>query len=224
MANNQHEQTAGREMTLVSIRFRMMQAVMAAFLFLPSVLIAGDEGAASYNSALAEDGGTVIEESALSATVNRAQAQESVNALSLEIQELKRSVIALNRDLRVLEEDLLFPSNTQLNVFVSLDVGKFFTLDSVKMKLNGKTVASHIYTAKEQVALSRGGMHKLHMANLSMGDHSLSAIFTGMGPNGREYKRATTLNISKQNGPKYIELRITDSEMKQQPEFSVKQW
>jgi hypothetical protein len=74
------------------------------------------------------------------------------------------------------------------------------------------------------VALSRGGMHKLHMANLSVGDHSLSAFFTGMGPNGREYKRATNLNISKQNGPKYIELRITDSEMKQQPEFSVKQW
>lgn len=224
MANNQHEQVAGRKMTLVSIRLRVMPAVMAAFLSLPSVLIAGDEGAASYNTALAEDGRTVIEESALSATEDRAQAQESVNALSLEIQALKRSVIALNRDLRVLEEDLLFPSNTQLNVFVSLDVGKFFTLDSVKMKLDGKTVASHIYTDKELVALSRGGMHKLHMDNLSIGDHSLSAFFTGMGPNGREYKRATNLNISKQNGPKYIELRISDSEMKQQPEFSVKQW
>ena len=211
-------------MTLVSIRIRVKQHVMAAFLFIPGVLIAGDEGVSSFGSALAEDGATVIEESALNAAKDRAQAQESVNALSLEIQALKRSVIALNRDLRVLEEDLLFPSNTQLNVFVSLDVGKFFTLDSVKMKLNGKTVASHIYTDKELVALSRGGMHKLHMANLSVGDHSLSAFFTGMGPNGREYKRATNLNISKQNGPKYIELRITDSEMKQQPEFSVKQW
>jgi hypothetical protein len=211
-------------MTLVSIRIRVKQHVMAAFLFIPGVLIAGDEGVSSFGSALAEDGVTVIEESALNAAKDRAQAQESVNALSLEIQALKRSVIALNRDLRVLEEDLLFPSNTQLNVFVSLDVGKFFTLDSVKMKLNGKTVASHIYTDKELVALSRGGMHKLHMANLSIGDHSLTAFFTGMGPNGREYKRAATLNISKQNGPKYIELRITDSEMKQQPEFSIKQW
>jgi hypothetical protein len=211
-------------MTLVSIRLRVMQHVMAALLFLPSELIAGDERAASYTSALTDDGTTVIEESALNATEDRAQAQESVNALSLEIQELKRSVISLNSDLRVLEEDLLFPSNTQLNVFVSIDVGKFFTLDSVRMKLDGKTVASHIYTDKELVALSRGGMHKLHMANLSIGNHSLSAFFTGMGPNGREYKRATTLNISKQNGPKYIELRITDSEMKQQPEFSVKQW
>ena len=201
-----------------------MQPLMVAFLSVSSASIAADEGAASYNSALAEDGRTVMEESALNATQDRAQAQESVNALSLEIQALKQSVIALNRDLRVLEEDLLFPSNTQLNVFVSLDVGKFFTLDSVKMKLNGKTVASHIYTDKELVALSKGGIHKLHMANLSIGDHSLSAFFTGMGPNGREYKRAATLNISKQNGPKYVELRIADSEMKQQPEFSVKQW
>jgi hypothetical protein len=155
---------------------------------------------------------------------DRVLAQESVNALSMEIQELKQSVIALNKNLRVLEEDLLFPANTQLNVFVSLDVGKFFTLESVKMKLDGKTVASHIYTDKELIALSRGGMHKLHMANLGIGDHSLSAFFTGMGPNGREYKRATSLDISKENGPKYIELRITDSEMKQQPGFSVKQW
>lgn len=211
-------------MTPRSIRPRVVKVMAAVLLLLPFASYASDAETASYSSALSDDGTKAIEESTLNATEDRVLAQESVNALSMEIQELKQSVIALNKNLRVLEEDLLFPANTQLNVFVSLDVGKFFTLESVKMKLDGKTVASHIYTDKELIALSRGGMHKLHMANLGIGDHSLSAFFTGMGPNGREYKRATSLDISKENGPKYIELRITDSEMKQQPGFSVKQW
>lgn len=211
-------------MTPRSIRPRVVKVMAAVLLLLPFASYASDAETASYSSALSDDGTKAIEESTLNATEDRVLAQESVNALSMEIQELKQSVIALNKNLRVLEEDLLFPANTQLNVFVSLDVGRFFTLESVKMKLDGKTVASHIYTDKELIALSRGGMHKLHMANLGIGDHSLSAFFTGMGPNGREYKRATSLDISKENGPKYIELRITDSEMKQQPGFSVKQW
>ncbi len=211
-------------MTPRSIRPRVVKVMAAVLLLLPFASYASDAETASYSSALSDDGRKAIEESTLNATEDRVLAQESVNALSMEIQELKQSVIALNKNLRVLEEDLLFPANTQLNVFVSLDVGRFFTLESVKMKLDGKTVASHIYTDKELIALSRGGMHKLHMANLGIGDHSLSAFFTGMGPNGREYKRATSLDISKENGPKYIELRITDSEMKQQPGFSVKQW
>ena len=211
-------------MTPRSIRPRVVKVMAAVLLLLPFASYASDAETASYSSALSDDGRKAIEESTLNATEDRVLAQESVNALSMEIQELKQSVIALNKNLRVLEEDLLFPANTQLNVFVSLDVGRFFMLESVKMKLDGKTVASHIYTDKELIALSRGGMHKLHMANLGIGDHSLSAFFTGMGPNGREYKRATSLDISKENGPKYIELRITDSEMKQQPGFSVKQW
>jgi hypothetical protein len=85
-------------------------------------------------------------------------------------------------------------------------------------------VASHIYSDKELSALSRGGIHKLHMANLSVGAHTLSAFFTGIGPSGREYKRGTSLRIDKESGPKHVELRITDSSMKQQPEFSVEQW
>lgn len=164
------------------------------------------------------------EEQAHKATEGREQAQLSVNLLSKDIQTLKKSVIVLNKDLRVLEEDMLFPANTQVSVFLSMDVGKFFTLESVKLKIDGKVVTSHLYSDSETKALSRGGIHRLHIANLSVGDHTLSAFFTGLGPSGREYKRGTTLNISKESGPKYVELSVTDSTMKEQPEFSVKQW
>ena len=45
-----------------------------------------------------------------------------------DIQSLKQEVIALNRELFILEEELLYPSSTQVAVFLSLDVGKkYFT-------------------------------------------------------------------------------------------------
>jgi hypothetical protein len=207
-----------------STRLRVLTNMAAALLLISGSLYASEPGSESLSSAVSRDDTTVVKERTLEAVEGRVKAQESVNALSTDIQDLKKSVIALNKNLRVLEEDLLFPSNTQINVFLSLDVGKYFTLESVKLELDGKVVTSHIYSDKELVALAKSGIHKLHMANLSVGKHSLSAFFTGIGPNGREYKRGTTLKINKESGPKYVELRITDSTMKLQPDFSVKVW
>jgi hypothetical protein len=211
-------------MKLDSIR-RKLAATLAPGLFLMGTnLYASSQAPDPSDLTPPREDTAAVEERTLGAIQGRTKAQESVNALSKDIQQLKQSVIALNKNLRVLEEDLLFPANTQVNVFVSLDVGKFFTLESVKLKLDGKVVASHIYSEEELVALAKSGIHKLHMANLSVGEHSLSAFFTGVGPNGRQYKRGTTLKIDKEAGPKYVELEITDSSMKLQPEFSVKQW
>jgi hypothetical protein len=211
-------------MRLYTPRHIVYSFLAAALLLGSADLNATDKSSPAASAALHEGDPAGDEKGTLKAIESRAKAQESVNALSGEIQDLKQSVIALNKDLRVLEEDLLFPADTQVNVFLSLDVGKFFTLQSVKLNLDGKVVASHIYTDQELVALEKGGIHKLHMANLSTGTHSMSAFFTGIGPNGREYKRGTTLKIDKENGSKYVELKITDSSMKLQPEFSVKEW
>jgi hypothetical protein len=211
-------------MKLYQNRFFVVLLLAAALQLATPGLYAADQTPATAEASALGGNPPAGEKETLKAIESRAKAQESVDALSGEIQELKTSVIALNKDLRVLEEDLLFPADTQLNVFVSLDVGKFFTLESVKLNLDGKEVASHIYTDKELVALEKGGIQKLHMANLSIGEHHLSAIFTGIGPNGREYKRGTTRKINKENGPKYVELKIADSSMKLQPEFSVKEW
>ena len=211
-------------MKLDSIYRSVVTSLATALLLLSSSLYASDQSANASADVLSPDNTVTAEEQTLEATKGRVQAQKSVNALSKDIQELKLSVIALNKNLRVLEEDLLFPANTQVNVFLSRDVGKFFTLESVKLKLDGKVVASHTYSDKELMALSRSGIHKLHMANLSVGEHTMSAFFTGTGPSGREYKRGTTLNINKESGPKYVELKVTDSSLKLQPEFSVKQW
>lgn len=148
----------------------------------------------------------------------------SAQALDTRIQEAKAEVIKLNRDLLVLEEELLFPSNTQFALFLSMDVGKLFSLDSVQVMLDDKPVTSYLYTPQEVAALHRGGVQRLHLGNLKAGEHVLTALFTGQGPHERDYKRGTTLKFDKQAGAKFIELQIKDSTAKLQPEFEVKVW
>lgn len=152
------------------------------------------------------------------------QALETVKELSREIQGLKSNIVDLNKDLRLMEEELLFPSSSQVSLFVSLDIGQFFTLESVKVKLDGKLVVSHIYSEKQRQALSRGGVQRLHLTNLNVGEHHLSAFFTGIGPNGRPYKRAKELTFAKQKGSHFIELAVVDDFSKQEPSFVIKQW
>lgn len=160
----------------------------------------------------------------LAAGAASAEQAPSASALEQKIQSLKEEVVGINRDLFVLEEELLFPSSTQVQLFVSLDVGHFFTLDSVQVKLDGKEVANHLYTEREVAALHRGGVQRIHTANLERGKHELVAFFTGVGPKGRDYKRGAQLTIEKGLGPKYVELRIRDSEARQQPEFDIREW
>jgi len=145
-------------------------------------------------------------------------------SLDQEVQSIKQQVLELNRDLFILEEELLFPSNTRLSVFLSLDVGEFFTLDAVKLTLDGKVVTHYLYTERQLSALQRGGVHRLYMGNIKTGEHEVVAVFTGKGPKGRDYRRGTQLQIDKTDSGKNLELKIVDSTAIQQPEFRVKEW
>jgi hypothetical protein len=145
-------------------------------------------------------------------------------SLDNRVQDVKSEVIKLNRDLLVLEEELLFPANTQVALFVSMDVGKLFELDSVQVKLDDKVVANYLYTPLEVSALHRGGVQRVYLGNLKTGTHELVAFFTGKGPHDRDYQRGATIKFDKDTGAKYIELRIQDVLQKLQPEFDVKVW
>jgi hypothetical protein len=150
--------------------------------------------------------------------------QEDTRGLDEEIQALKKDVVDLNRDLFVLEEELLFPANTQVAVFVSMDVGEFFALDNITLKIDQKEVANYLYTPREAEALMKGGVQRLYLGNLKVGEHELVAFFTGKGPNEREYRRGATLRFEKGIGAKYLELKISDRQRRQQPEFEIKDW
>jgi hypothetical protein len=144
--------------------------------------------------------------------------------LDQEVQGLKKDVIDLNKDLFVLEEELLFPANTQVALYVSMDVGTFFALDSVTVKIDNKEVKNYLYTAREADALLKGGVQQIYLGNLKAGKHELVAFFTGKGPTERDYKRGATTIFEKGVGAKYLELKITDRVAKHQPEFIIKDW
>ncbi|WP_240668353.1 MULTISPECIES: AraC family transcriptional regulator [Piscinibacter] len=161
---------------------------------------------------------------AASAAAAAPAAAASAATLDGRIQDVKGDVIRLNRDLLVLEEELLFPANTQVALFVSMDVGKLFQLESVQIKLDDKLITNYLYTPLEVQALHRGGVQRVHVGNLRTGTHEIVAFFTGQGPHERDYKRGATVRFDKGTEPKYIELRIKDSTGKLQPEFDVKVW
>ena len=153
-----------------------------------------------------------------------AEASADTRGLDQQIQDLKKDVVDLNKDLFVLEEELLFPANTQVAVFLSMDVGDFFALDSVQLKIDQKEVINYLYTPRELEALLKGGVQRLYLGNLKVGPHELVAFFSGKGPNDRPYKRGASIKFEKGVGAKYLELKIDDRQRKLQPEFEIKDW
>ena len=160
----------------------------------------------------------------LAVRAHATEAETGTRTVDQDVQALKQELVALNRDLFRLEEELLYPSSTQVAVFLSVNVGTFFALDSVQLRVDGKEVANYLYTTREVEALHRGGVQKLYLGNLKAGEHELVAVFTGKGPHERDYRRGTTLKFDKAVGAKYVELRITDRDAALQPEFAVRQW
>jgi hypothetical protein len=162
--------------------------------------------------------------SAASSTAAAPAEAADTRGLDQEIQGLKKDVVDLNKDLFVLEEELLFPANTQVAVFLSMDVGDFFALDSVQLKIDQKEVINYLYTPREVDALLKGGVQRLYVGNLKVGPHELVAFFNGKGPSDRAYKRGASLRFEKGVGAKYLELKIDDRQRKLQPEFEIKDW
>jgi hypothetical protein len=209
------------------------EAPAPAVPFTPAAREAARELAAS--AATAADAATAAAATAAATTAAPATAEPATDAaapvaapdtraLDEEIQGIKKDVVDLNRDLFVLEEELLFPANTQVAVFLSMDVGAFFALDTVELRMDDKQVAKYLYTPREAEALLKGGVQRLYLGNLRVGGHELVALFTGKGPNGQDYSRGAQLKFEKSVGAKYLELKISDKQRKAQPEFEIKDW
>jgi len=152
------------------------------------------------------------------------KSQDLSQGISREVEELKNDVLELNRDLFILEEDLLFSANKQISVFVSVDVDDLFELDSMTLKIDDKVVTNYLYTAREAGSLNKGGVQRLYIGNLTSGEHEVTAFFIGKGPSKRDFKRAVSKVIEKTENAKFVELKITGDISKEQPDFIVKVW
>jgi len=208
-----------------------LTVLLMLFVGLPAITAGAPIGASTDDSAPADTSVPAAEAPvaaevapAQAAAAQPAPAAQEKRSLDARVQDLKKQAKALNRDLFILEEELLFPSNTQLAVFLSIDVGSYFRLDAVQLKIDGKEVANHLYTQRELDALQRGGVQRLWLGNVKSGEHELIATFTGPGPNNRDYRRATTVKFKKSAAAKFMELKIRDVTSKLQPEFVVREW
>ena len=128
------------------------------------------------------------------AAVEEAESREQFRSLDRDVQDLKKEVLDLNRDLFLLEEELLFPANSQVAFFISMDVGEYFALDSVNLKIDGKEVANYLYTEREVDALMRDGVDAMNEGQLDVAIRLFGAA-TEKAPNYAEgwNKRATVL-------------------------------
>jgi hypothetical protein len=147
-------------------------------------------------------------------------AEQSIQASA---QKLKADVVELNRALFKLEEELLYPADTQVALFLSLKTKNNFLLDSVEIKIDGRIATTYLYSESEIKALEKGGIQRLYMGNISSGPHKLSAVFNGQGANDHYFRKEKSFNFEKSNRSKFIEISLSDSQ-KIEPEFKFTEW
>jgi len=144
--------------------------------------------------------------------------------LDSSIQSLKQEILDINNDLSILENDFLFPINARITIFVSLDTNEDFDLKSVKIKLDEKIIANHIYSERELQSMRRGGVQRLYINSLEPGEHELIVQYIGQGRNARQFRRANVQKFIKHNNPQYVELKLSQKNSRRQPEFILKVW
>lgn len=150
-------------------------------------------------------------------------AQTEFRSLDEQVQEIKEEVIKINRELMLLQEKILYPSNTQVAIFVSMESTPKFSLDTIELKLDNKVVQKHRYSFRELEALRKSGVQRLHTGNLTNGKHSLSVTITGHTASNRIYKRNAGFSLNKATGPKLVELRVVDTNGNK-PSVELKEW
>lgn len=147
----------------------------------------------------------------------------SDEGLSRQIHKLKQNVLDLNRDLSLLERELLYPSSESA-IFVSVDVGTPIRLVDVNLTLDGKHVGYHFYSEQEFTALTNGGLHRIFHGNLPSGRHTLEVTVTGYDPQGKDYQKSTSHTFTKGSGRKMLELRVVDDLSTMQHRFEFHEW
>ncbi|MEN8781847.1 MAG: hypothetical protein ABF292_12145, partial [Desulfobacterales bacterium] len=134
--------------------------------------------------------------------------REQIKGLDEQVQEIKSDVLRIAAELHQLEEKLLYPSNTQVAVFVSLAGDATFRLDSVEIQLSGKPVAHHIYTFKELEALQKGAVQRIYTGNVRTGGHDLQVTVTGKSTGGADIQKTDSFRVNKDVGPKIVEISL----------------
>lgn len=135
--------------------------------------------------------------------------REAMQGLDEQVQEIKSDVLAISAELSLLEERLLYPSNTQVAVFVSLAEGETFRLDSVRVEIDGAPVAHHIYSFEELEALRKGGVQRIYTGNVPTGEHRIDVAIAGLDSGGGDFAGSESFTFRKEVEPEQIGITLS---------------
>ena len=137
--------------------------------------------------------------------------QQQLRGLDDQVQEIKSDVLSIAQELNRLEEKLLYPSGTQVAIFVTLAKGDQMRLDAVRLQIDGQLVAHHIYSFKELEALRKGGVQRIYVGNVATGDHKLEVLVDGKLEGGADFSRTERFTFRKEVKPKLVGLTLAGS-------------
>jgi hypothetical protein len=134
--------------------------------------------------------------------------QQQMRSLDEQVQEVKSDVLNIAQELNRLEEKLLYPSGTQVAIFIAVNKGDLMRLDAVRLQIDGQLVAHHIYSAKELEALRKGGVQRIYVGNITTGDHQLDVLVDGKVEGGADFSRTERFTVRKEVKPKLVGLTL----------------
>lgn len=135
-----------------------------------------------------------------------------MRSLDGQVQEIKSDVLSIASELSILEERLLYPSGTQIALFVSIAKDETFRLDAVQIEINGELATHHIYSFKELEALQKGGVQRIYTGNIATGDHELNVTTIGKLKNGNDFNESDSFVFAKGVKPKALGITLTGPE------------
>ena len=103
---------------------------------------------------------------------------EQAVQMDRDLQVLKQDALVLNRDLLDLEQTLLYPDTTRVNVYSAVKIPGFL-LTRIAVSFDDEPSYRYAYTDSESKALLRNGFHRVLRTNLDPGPHRLRVEFSG---------------------------------------------
>jgi hypothetical protein len=137
--------------------------------------------------------------------------QQQMRGLDEEVQQIKSDVLGIAAELNQLEEKLLYPSGTQVAVFITLAKGDQMRLDAVRLQIDGHVAAQYIYSFKELEALRKGGVQRIYVGNVTTGDHKLEVLVDGKLEGGADFSHTEHFTFRKEDKPKLVGLTLAGS-------------
>ena len=137
--------------------------------------------------------------------------QQQMRDLDEQVQKIKSDILNISEELSRLEEKLLYPSGTQVAIFIALAKGDQMRLDAVRLQIDGQLVAHYIYSFKELEALRKGGVQRIYVGNVATGDHKLEVLVDGKLESGADFSHTERFTFRKEEKPKLVGLTVAGS-------------